>query len=235
MIAKSYSSYICGQDNSYFFCNFTALLPCSQFYCMAQSWNGKCTCFCILLYLFFSSSWHLLLKEFDPITLPEVIQLEELSVNSGHLSNSSICVLISFVTSLQWICCFFWERELEVIIKFILFLFLHDHLIYLMIHDKIHSEYFFLSCLKLFCGFFCNLLHFPGFPSAPPRAVFACPVEAWPSLHLNRHCLDRPKCIIYISMSRLHKLNSSLGNPAQKVTANTSQLRLSSRVFSWPV
>ena len=49
----------------------------------------------------------LLLKEFDPITLPEVIQLEELSVNSGHLSNSSICVLISFVTSLQWICCFF--------------------------------------------------------------------------------------------------------------------------------
>ena len=82
---------------------------------------------------------------------------------------------------------------------------------------------------------FCNLLHFPGFPSAPPRAVFACPVEAWPSLHLNRHCLDRPKCIIYISMSRLHKLNSSLGNPAQKVTASTSQLRLSSRVFSWPV
>ena len=67
---------------------------------------------------------------------------------------------------------------------------------------------FFLSCLKLFCGFFCNLLHFPGFPSAPPRAVFACPVEAWPSLHLhlNRQCLDRPKHIIYISMSRLHKL-----------------------------
>ena len=84
-----------------------------------------------------------------------------------------------------------------------------------------------------FAAFFCNLLHFPSFPSAPPRAVFACPVEASPSrhLHLNCQCLDRLKHIIYKSMSRLHKLKSSLGNPVQKVTANTSQLRLSSRVL----
>ena len=208
MIAKSYSSYICGQDNSYFFCNFTALLPCSQFYCMAQSWNGKCTCFCILLYLFFSSSWHLLLKEFDPITLPEVIQLEELSVNSGHLSNSSICVLISFVTSLQWICCFFLGEGTGV-----------DHKIHNVSFPSRPFDIFddsWQNSLRMFLPqlpqvvlrLFCNLLHFPGFPSALPRAVFACPVEAWPSLHLhlNRQCLDRPKHIIYISMSRLHKL-----------------------------
>ena len=58
--------------------------------------------------LHLASSCHLLPKEFDPITLPEVIQLEEVPVNSGHLGNLSICVLISLVTTLRWICfCFF--------------------------------------------------------------------------------------------------------------------------------
>ena len=115
-----------------------------------------------------------------------MIRLEEVSVNSGQLSNLCICVLISFVKTFGG-----WNFDHKIHI----FLFLHSPSIHLMIHGKFHSEYFCLSCLKLFCGFFCNLLHFPGFPSAPPRAVFACPVEAWPSLHLHLQCQDRVKCL----------------------------------------
>ena len=121
--------------------------------------------------------------------------------------------------------------------KIHIFLFLHSRSIQFMIRGKIQSEYFLPQLPQVVLRLFCNLLHFPGFPSAPPRAVFACPVEAWPSLHLhlNRQSLERPKRKIYISMSRLHKLNSSLGNPAQKVTANTSQgLLLTSLSLAFP-
>ena len=109
---------ICCQDNSYSFStsNFRAFCHNHIFFARRSHETGN------VHILHLASSCHLLPKEFDPITLPEVIQLEEVPVNSGHLGNLSICVLISLVTTLRWICfCFFWGIELALIITFIFF------------------------------------------------------------------------------------------------------------------